>query len=434
MAVIGKTSPRRNAAVTAVFTALIAIAFISFSAPTGAQEDEILFVGDVNCDNVLDLRDALLIAQIAASASEPDPGCAAEGPGQTDTSDLNGDGSVTADDALFVLRCTAGLVPCRTEALVCEISQLEAGCDLLYIDPSTEDVFVLPQQEPAIGLSGSGLAVAMRNQSDISLTPLCNSLGEDVPTQAGDELTIDMSASAQTFAAIDFSLPIGATLILDSTDYKAGDDNRGNWVIDFDIAFRDGTVLTSAGGTYLSEGYYWDDDELVVTRTDVWGWTNEAWRNPAGETALTLIARSTYVSSPADGSQTQFHSPKFIDGGGSLTGEEGRLIGFEVCANECGAAGGAMYMTSAFETFDKCLPDVPDEDCNRDLINAVDKASTLVNLAGQGAVFATKRAADQADQFDVFVENGPSFLQVPSIIRAGGDGLCRLGYLPTPDT
>ena len=76
---------------------------------------EVRTFGDVTCDNVLDIGDALVVAQYTVGArTASECPLTTRGP-QIDltTADANHDGSITLSDAIFIARCSVGVFDCQ---------------------------------------------------------------------------------------------------------------------------------------------------------------------------------------------------------------------------------------------------------------------------------------------------------------------------------
>jgi len=67
--------------------------------------------GDVNCDNTLDLGDALIIAQYSVGTRTASTGCPINTAAQINTTaaDLNNNGTIDIGDALTAAQCSVGI-------------------------------------------------------------------------------------------------------------------------------------------------------------------------------------------------------------------------------------------------------------------------------------------------------------------------------------
>lgn len=81
-----------------------ALLFAGIAGPPVFAQPERSAVGDLNCDGLVDSRDAAVVLHFEAFGFPPMPSCAG-------SADASGDGRINSIDALLILQLNAGLIP-----------------------------------------------------------------------------------------------------------------------------------------------------------------------------------------------------------------------------------------------------------------------------------------------------------------------------------
>lgn len=89
------------------------ITFVQDLSALRGSADLGVYSGDVNCDRILDIGDAMLVAQYSVLTRTDSGPCAFESVGQNDihgaAADFDRDGEITIADAMLIARCSVGL-------------------------------------------------------------------------------------------------------------------------------------------------------------------------------------------------------------------------------------------------------------------------------------------------------------------------------------